>query len=172
MLVTRAMANSSKNHTFLMCRIWKMGRNLFSSLDISFFGKKIKQSKNLSVNYYCLGHWQFDKLSQSLMLITRSKSGYLTKFAQKCHFQIISHVQWWTHFFFHFCILHIKNIWILPKLEMALVTTIEMKFTLVCVGTFGMASVSQIALWCFAILFGTYSNQNIFSINASKKVWD
>ena len=34
MLVTRAMSNSSKNHTFLMCRIWKMGRNLFSSLDI------------------------------------------------------------------------------------------------------------------------------------------
>ena len=34
MLVTRARANSSKNHTLLMCRIWKMGRNLFSSLDI------------------------------------------------------------------------------------------------------------------------------------------
>lgn len=34
MLVTRAMANSSKNCTLLMCRIWKMGRNLFSSLDI------------------------------------------------------------------------------------------------------------------------------------------
>ena len=34
MVVTRAMANSSKNHALLMCRIWKMGWNLFSSLDI------------------------------------------------------------------------------------------------------------------------------------------
>ena len=32
--VTRARANSSRNHTLLMCRIWKMDRNLFSSLDI------------------------------------------------------------------------------------------------------------------------------------------
>ena len=30
----RARANSSKNHTLLMCKTWKMGRNLFSSLDI------------------------------------------------------------------------------------------------------------------------------------------
>ena len=35
-------------------------------------------------------------------------------------------------FFFHFCILHVKKVWILLKLEMALVTTIEMKFALVC----------------------------------------
>ena len=34
MVVTRAMANSSKNHALLMCGIWKMGWNLFSSLDI------------------------------------------------------------------------------------------------------------------------------------------
>ena len=34
MVVTRAMANSSKNHALLMCRIWKLGWNLFSSLDI------------------------------------------------------------------------------------------------------------------------------------------
>ena len=34
MVVTRAMANCSKNHALLMCRIWKMGWNLFSSLDI------------------------------------------------------------------------------------------------------------------------------------------
>ncbi len=45
MVVTRAISNSSKNHAFLMCRIWKMGRNLFSSLDIrdnlkvAFLGK-------------------------------------------------------------------------------------------------------------------------------------
>ena len=32
--VTRAMANSSKNHALLMWRIWKMGWNFFSSLDI------------------------------------------------------------------------------------------------------------------------------------------
>ena len=34
MVVTRAMANSRKNYALLMCRIWKMGWNLFSSLDI------------------------------------------------------------------------------------------------------------------------------------------
>ena len=34
MVVTSAMAHSSKNHALLMCRIWKMGWNLFSSLDI------------------------------------------------------------------------------------------------------------------------------------------
>ena len=33
-VITRAMANSSKNHALLMSRIWKMGWNLFSSLDI------------------------------------------------------------------------------------------------------------------------------------------
>ena len=89
MLVTRARANSSKNYTLLMCRIWKMGRNLFSLLDIrdnfkvAYLEKKIKQSKNLSGNYHCLAHWQCNKLSQSLILITRCKSGYLTKFVQK-----------------------------------------------------------------------------------------
>ena len=31
---SRAMASFSKNHPLLMCRIWKMGWNLFSSLDI------------------------------------------------------------------------------------------------------------------------------------------
>ena len=52
---------------------------------------------------------------------------------KKCHFQIISYVQWWTkkfHPVLH-CILNIKNEWFLLKLEMALVTTIEMKFALV-----------------------------------------
>ena len=33
MVVTRAMANSSKSHALLMCRIWKMGWKIFSSLD-------------------------------------------------------------------------------------------------------------------------------------------
>ena len=33
MVVTRAIANSSKNHALLMCRIWKMGWKIFSSLD-------------------------------------------------------------------------------------------------------------------------------------------
>ena len=32
--VARAISNSSKNHIFLMSRIWKMGRNLISSLAI------------------------------------------------------------------------------------------------------------------------------------------
>ena len=53
---------------------------------------------------------------------------------KKCHFQIISHVQWWTKIFFPiFCILHIKNVWILLNLEMALATTVEMKFALMWV---------------------------------------
>ena len=53
MLVTRAIASFSKNHTLLMCRIWKMGRNLVSSLDIrdnlkvAFLGKN---STNPSIN--------------------------------------------------------------------------------------------------------------------------
>ena len=34
MVVTRAMANSCKNHALLMCTIWKMGWFFFSSLDI------------------------------------------------------------------------------------------------------------------------------------------
>ena len=34
MVVTRAMSNSSKTYAFLICWIWKMGWNLFSSLDI------------------------------------------------------------------------------------------------------------------------------------------
>ena len=33
-LIARAISNFSKNDTFLMSRIWKMGRNLFSSLAI------------------------------------------------------------------------------------------------------------------------------------------
>ena len=33
MVVTRAMANSIKNHALLLCRIWKMGWKFFSSLD-------------------------------------------------------------------------------------------------------------------------------------------
>ena len=129
MLVTRARANSSKNHTLLMRRIGKMGRNLFSSLDfkVAFLEKKIKQSKNSSGNYLCLGHRQCNELSWLLDL----KVDFWQNLPKKCHFQIISHVQWWT-IFFHFCILHIKNVWILLKLEMALVTTIEMKFALVC----------------------------------------
>ena len=52
MLVTRARANSSKNHTLLMCTIWKMGRNLFSSLAIKDNLKVAfleKNSNNLSI---------------------------------------------------------------------------------------------------------------------------
>ena len=80
MLVTRAMSNSSKNYAFLMCWIWKMGWNLFSSLDIRdnskvAFLEKIKQSRYMSGNwfrlfrvvnavklYHCFGHWLCKKL--------------------------------------------------------------------------------------------------------------
>ena len=51
-VVARAISNFSKNHTFLMSRIWKMGRNLFSSLAIKDNLKVAfleKNSNNLSI---------------------------------------------------------------------------------------------------------------------------
>ena len=51
-LIARAISNFSKNDTFLMSRIWKMGRNLFSSLAIKDNLKVAfleKNSNNLSI---------------------------------------------------------------------------------------------------------------------------
>ena len=51
-VVARAISNFSKNDTFLMSRIWKMGRNLFSSLAIKDNLKVAfleKNSNNLSI---------------------------------------------------------------------------------------------------------------------------
>ena len=137
MLVTRARANSSKNHTLLMCRIWKMGRNLFSSLDIRDNFKVAyleKNSNNPKIYLVTITVWGTGSVINWVNLscwLPDLKVDIWQNLPKKCHFQIISHVQWWTNFFFHFCILHIKNVWILLKLEMALVTTIEMKFALV-----------------------------------------
>jgi hypothetical protein len=54
MLVTRAMSNSSKNRSFLMYWIWKMGRNLFPLLDIRDNLKVAYLGKNLVNPSICL----------------------------------------------------------------------------------------------------------------------
>ena len=121
-----------------MCRIWKMGRNLFSSLDIRDNFKVAfleKNSNNPKIYLVTITVWGTGSVINWVNLscwLPDLKVDIWQNLPKKCHFQIISHVQWWTNFFFHFCILHIKNVWILLKLEMALVTTIEMKFALVC----------------------------------------
>ena len=51
---TRASSNSSKNHTFLISRIWKMGRNLFSSLAIKDNLKVAYLEKNSNNPKICL----------------------------------------------------------------------------------------------------------------------
>ena len=71
MLVTRAISNSSKNHAFLMCRIWKMGRNLFSSLDIRDNLKVAYLEKNSNnPNIYLVTGSCFMKLSSLSNCIT------------------------------------------------------------------------------------------------------
>ena len=57
---TRAISNSSKNQTILIFRIWKMNRNLFSSLDIrdllkvAYLGKNpTNPTKNLVTLWSC-----------------------------------------------------------------------------------------------------------------------
>ena len=206
-----------------MCRIWKMGRNLFSSLDIRDNSKVAyleKKSNNpniclvtgsgffelsilcncttvwgtgcvrnlswdlwasLSVNLalancvelrcaceifvaYCtcsLGlplssidiflstvvtkwsnSYKKTLLTQSVILITRYKSGTILFwgrcqlifdkiFPKNATFKLSLMSNDEPKNFIHFYILHIKNVWFLLKLEMALVTTIKMKFALV-----------------------------------------
>ena len=77
-------------------------------------------------------------LTQSVILITRYKSGTILFwddtcqiFSKKCHFQIISDVQWWTKKFHPFLHSTYQEWRFLLKLEMALVTTFEMRFALV-----------------------------------------
>ena len=53
-LIARAISNFSKNDTFLMSRIWKMGRNLFSSLAIKDNLKVAYLEKNSSNPKICL----------------------------------------------------------------------------------------------------------------------
>ena len=74
-------------------------------------------------------------LTQSVILNTRYKSGTILFwddtcqiFSKRCHFQIISDVQWWTKKNSPF--LHSTNQFYLG-LEMALVTTFETRFALV-----------------------------------------
>ena len=53
-VVARAISNFSKNDTFLMSRIWKMGRNLFSSLAIKDNLKVAFLEKNSNNPSICL----------------------------------------------------------------------------------------------------------------------
>ena len=83
-------------------------------------------------------------LSQSVILITRYKSGAILFwgrcqlifdkiFPKNATFKLSLMSNDEPKNFIHFYILHIKNVWFLLKLEMALVTTIKIKFALVCV---------------------------------------
>ena len=84
-LIARAISNFSKNDTFLISRIWKMGRNLFSSLAIKDNLKVAfleKNSTNPNKYLVTITVWALAQLF-CLMLITRSKSGYMTNFSQK-----------------------------------------------------------------------------------------
>ena len=84
-VVARAISNFSKNDTFLISRIWKMGRNLFSSLAIKDNLKVAfleKNSSNPNKYLVTITVWALAQLF-CLMLITRSKSGYMTRFSQK-----------------------------------------------------------------------------------------
>ena len=111
MLVTRARANSSKNHTLLMCRIWKMGRNLFSSLDIRDNFKVAyleKNSNNPKIYLVTITVWGTGSVINWVNLsywLPDLKVDIWQNLPKKCHFQIISYVQWWTNFFsiFAFC---------------------------------------------------------------------
>ena len=108
MLVTRARANSSKNHTLLMCRIWKMGRNLFSSLDIRDNFKVAfleKNSNNPKIYLVTITVWGTGSVINWVNLscwLPDLKVDIWQNLPKKCHFQIISHVQWWTKFFYPF----------------------------------------------------------------------
>ena len=51
-VVARAISNFSKNDTFLISRIWKMGRNLFSSLAIKDNLKVAYLEKNQVIQIY------------------------------------------------------------------------------------------------------------------------
>ena len=102
MLITRARANSiSKNHT-LMCRNWKMDRNFFSSLDNRDITSKWlickKKSNNPKIYLVTITVWALAHFI-GLMLITRSKSGYLTKFSQKVPLSNYQPCPMMNHFF-------------------------------------------------------------------------
>ena len=85
-------------------------------------------------------------LSQFFILITRLKSGAILFwgrcqlifdkiFPKNATFKLSLMSNDEQKNFIHFWILHIKNIWFLLNLELALVTIIEMKFELVWLGT-------------------------------------
>ena len=68
MVVTRAMANSSKNHALLMCRMWKMGWNLFSSLDKKGIFSDVQWWKQISTHFS-------DSTHQECMIFARIGHG-------------------------------------------------------------------------------------------------
>ena len=82
-------------------------------------------------------------LTQSVILITRYKSGTIffwgrcqlifhNFFPKNATFKLSLMSNDEQKKFIHFYILHIKNVWFLLELEMALVTTFEVRFALVC----------------------------------------
>ena len=139
MLVTRARVKSSKNNTLLMCRIWKMGRNLFSSLDIRDNFKVAyleKNSNNPKIYLVTITVWHTGSVINWVNLscwLLDVKVDIWQNLPKNATFKLLAMSKDEPKFFFYFCILYIKNVWILLKLEMALVTTIEMKFALVCI---------------------------------------
>ena len=114
-----------------------MGRIFFSPLDIrdnfkvTYLEKKINNPKIYLVTITVWGTGSVKNWVNLSYWLLDVKVDIWRNLPKKYHFQIISHVQWWPIFFPHFCILHIKNVWILLKLEIGLDTTIEMKFALV-----------------------------------------
>ena len=74
MVVTRAMANSSKNHVLLMCRIWKMGWIFFH-------------------------HWTSEKIPFLYFFLHKSwiwqTLGHVTKKISYCHFHNASKEYFW-----------------------------------------------------------------------------
>ena len=88
-----------------MCRIWKMGRNLFSSLDIRDNFKVAfleKNSNNPKIYLVTITVWGTGSVINWVNLscwLPDLKVDIWQNLPKKCHFQIISHVQWWTNFF-------------------------------------------------------------------------
>ena len=80
MQVKRARASFSKNHTLLICRIWKMDRNLFSSLDIRHSLKvAYLEKKSNNPNIYLVTGSCFMKFSSLSKCITVRGTGCVIK---------------------------------------------------------------------------------------------
>jgi hypothetical protein len=116
-----------------MCRIWKMGRNLFSSLDIRDNFKVAfleKNSNNPKIYRVTITVWDTGSVINWVNLscwLPDLKVDIWQNLPKNATFKLSAMSNDEPICFFHFCIRHIKGVWILLKLEMALVTNIEMK---------------------------------------------